>query len=144
MTMHWADLILILSLVIVASAVSYLLLLHRIRHIVTELHLKIADQLALVDDAIQALEARLDEYRAASELVESALSLESAVSEQEGTRDERGPEVVAPDIQAVIAAAAVAAIGPDAHIRSIKPATSSWSQQGRVLVQGSHNARARR
>jgi hypothetical protein len=143
-TMHWADLILILSLVIVASAVSYLLLLHRIRHIVTELHLKIADQLALLDDAIQALEARLDEYRAASELVESALSLESAASEQEGTRDESGPEVVAPDIQAVIAAAAVAAIGPDAHIRSIKPATSSWSQQGRVLVQGSHNARARR
>jgi hypothetical protein len=142
-TMPWADLILISVFVSAGSVVAYLVLLHKIRQIVVERHLKTADQLAALDDAIRALETRLAEHHAASQLIEAALRISDS-SSQDDTRDPKESEVVAPDIQAVITAAAVAALGQDIHIRSIKPATSSWSQQGRVLVQGSHNARARR
>jgi 6-phosphogluconolactonase/glucosamine-6-phosphate isomerase/deaminase len=141
--MHWADLILILTFVGAGFAVGYLILLHKIRQIVSERHLQVADQLAALDDAIRALETRLAEHHAAAELIAGAQSIIDSNSQDE-TRDQEQSEAVAPDVQAVITAAAVAAMGQDVHIRSIKPATSSWSQQGRVLVQGSHNARARR
>lgn len=143
MTMQLADLILILIFVGAGCAISYLLLLRRLRQIIVERDLKIADQLGALDDAIRALETRLAEHHAASELSEAAQVIADS-SPQDETRDEKELEMIAPDIHAVIAAAAVAALGKDAHIRSMKPATSSWSQQGRVLVQGSHNARARR
>jgi len=142
--MHWADLVLIVSLVAAGCAVSYLLLLRRIRQIVSERQLTIADQLAALDDAIRALETRLAEHHAVSELIEAAQGIGITASEQEESLAAEEPESLAPDIQAVIAAAAVATLGQDVHIRSMKPATSSWSQQGRVLVQGSHNARAGR
>lgn len=143
MTMHFADLIPISMLVTAGCAVSYLLLLRKIRQLVTERDLKIADQLGTLDDAIQALETRLAEQHAASELLEAAQLIADS-SPNDETREKKESEAIAPDIQAVIAAAAVTTLGQDVHVRSIKSATSSWSQQGRVLVQGSHNARARR
>ena len=143
MTIHWAELILIVTIVGAGCAVSYMLLLHKIREMVSERHLQIADQLAALDNAICALETRLVEHHTASELIQAA-QVTLGSTHQNEIRGEQESEVVAPDIQAVIAAAAVAALGPDVQIRSMKPATSSWSQQGRVLVQGSHNARARR
>jgi hypothetical protein len=142
-TMHFADLILISIFVAAGCAVSYLLLLRKIRQVVTERDLKIAEQLGTLDDAIRALETRLAEQHAASELMEAAqLIVDSSPKDEK--REEKEAEAIAPDIQAVIAAAAVATLGQDVHVRSIKSGTSSWSQQGRVLVQGSHNARARR
>lgn len=143
MTTHLVDLILILAFVVAAGTVGYLMLLYRLREIVTKRDLRIADQLAALDDAIHALETRLAEQHSASELITAAQSM-ADLSPQDVAQDYEESDAVAPDIQAVIAAAAVAALGQDVHIRSIKPATSSWSQQGRVMVQGSHNARARR
>lgn len=143
MTIHWIDLILILGFVAAGCAVSYLVLIRRIRELVTERHLEIADQLAALDDAIRALETRLAEHHAASELIDSVQRIADSIP-PDNARDTEESEAVAPDIQAVIAAAAVATLGQDLHIRSMKPATSPWTQQGRVLVQGSHNARARR
>lgn len=140
--MHWSELILMLIFAGAACAGGYLLLLCRVRRMVTERDLKIADQIASLDDAIRALETRLAEHHAATELIEAAQLVADSDPKDEG-EDEKQEEV-APDIQALIAAAAVATLGQDVHIRSIKPATSSWSQQGRVMVQGSHNARARR
>ena len=144
MTLHGADLVLMMTLVAAGCALSYLLLLRRIRQVVTERNLKIAGQLAALDDAIRSLETRLAEHHAASDLIEATLGMEAAAREHDEIQDAEESEVITPDIQAVIAAAAVATLGQDVHIRSMKPATSSWSQQGRVLVQGSHNARARR
>lgn len=143
MTMHWADLILVVAIVGAGCALSYMLLLHKLRRMVSERHLQMADQFASLDTAIRALETRLAEHRTASELIQAAQVDADSIHQNE-IRGEEESEGVAPDIQAVIAAAAVAALGPDVQIRSMKPATSSWSQQGRVLVQGSHNARARR
>lgn len=143
MTMHWTDLILIAAFVGAGYAVGYLILLHKIRRVLMERHLKLADQLAALDDAIRALESRLAEHHAGSKSLEDAQRIAGS-SSQEDTQDAEDSEAVAPVIQAVITAAAATALGQDVHIRSMKPATSSWSQQGRVLVQGSHNARARR
>ena len=58
-------------------------------------------------------------------------------------RNEEGTEI-APEIQAALAAAAVATLGPNAVVHSVKAATSPWTQQGRVLVQGGHNLRVQR
>ena len=143
MTMPWPDLIVILTFLVAACAVGYLLLLRKLRAIVTERHLQTADRLAALDDAIHTLEMRLAERLSASELIQAAQNMADSGLEDD-TRYVEESEAVGPDIQAVIAAAAVTALGQDVHVRSLKPATSSWSQQGRVLVQGSHNARARR
>ena len=143
MTLHWMDMIWIVGLVVVGSTASYVMLTRKIRQMVTARNLKIADQLASLDDAIRALETRMAEHHTAAELLDSSHG-ESSASEEPEIADAEERESVEPDIQAVIAAAAVTALGQDIHIRSMKPATSSWSQQGRVMVQGSHNARARR
>ena len=142
MTLHWTDLILILALVAVGSAAGYMLMLRKLRQIVADRQLKIADQLAALDDAIRALETRLIEHHTIP-VVNDAQLLAAAKNEQEEIRDAEETEYVAPEIRAVIAAAAVATLGQDAQIRSIKPAASPWSQQGRVMVQGSHNLRVR-
>jgi Flp pilus assembly CpaE family ATPase len=58
-------------------------------------------------------------------------------------------EPVIPEIAAVIAAAATAFVGAKPGTGSAKSAhaapdtTSAWSQQGRVVVQTSHNFRSR-
>jgi hypothetical protein len=143
-TLHWTDLILVLAFVAAGYAAGYLLLLRKLKQIVTERQLKIADQLGSLDDAIRALETRLAEYHALSAAPHLGDVGTIRAGEFEETQAQAAGESIAPEIQAVIAAATVAALGPDAHVRSVKPVTSPWSQQGRVLVQGSHNARAGR
>ena len=141
MTINWTDLFLILALVGAGCTVIFLLLLRKTRQLINDRHLRIADQLVALDDAIRAIETRLAE-RHAPELTPAKHSMADSTAQDQQRAEES--ETVATDIQAVIAASAVAALGRDIHIRSMKPATSSWSQQGRVVVQGSHNARARR
>lgn len=142
MTLHFTDLIVVLAFVAAGCAAGYLLLLRRLKEIVAERQLKIADQLGSLDDAIRALETRLAEHHVLSASADTNEASVDQANEQEETQT--AEESIAPEIQAVIAAATVAALGPDAHVRSVKPAASPWSQQGRVLVQGSHNARAGR
>ncbi|MGA8743492.1 MAG: hypothetical protein WB561_20040 [Terracidiphilus sp.] len=142
MALHWTDLILILALVAAGSAASYMLMLRKLRQIVADRQLKLADQLAALDDAIRALETRLVEHHMVP-VVSDAQLLAAARNEQDESQNADETQYVAPEIRAVIAAAAVATLGQDAQIRSIKAASSPWSQQGRVLVQGSHNLRVR-
>ena len=66
MTMHWTDLILVLVFVAVGCAAGYLLLLRKLKQMVAERQLKIADQLAALDDAIRALETRLAEQHSSA------------------------------------------------------------------------------
>ncbi len=144
MTLHWTDLILDLAFVAVGCAAGYMLLLRKLKQIVADRQLKVADQLASLDDAIRALETRLAGHHALSAETDPGVASTGQASELEETQPAGESETIAPETQAVIAAATVAALGPDAQVRSVKPAASPWSQQGRVLVQGSHNARAGR
>jgi C4-dicarboxylate-specific signal transduction histidine kinase len=147
--MYGTDLILILALVAVGFVLCYLLLLRKLRAIVNERQLKMADQLGALDDAIRALETRLAEHpakTAGTELLQVAANAESVNPEAEADEtadasDETGE--IAPEIQAAIAAATLATLGQNAAVRSVKAAPSPWTQQGRVMVQGGHNLRVR-
>jgi hypothetical protein len=143
-TLHWTDLILILAFVAVGSAAGYVLLLRKLKQIVLERQLNIADQLGSLDDAIRALETRLAKHHDLLAAPGPGHASAGLTGESEDTQGAAESESIAPEVQAVIAAAAVAALGPGAQVRAVKPVASPWSQQGRVLVQGSHNARAGR
>jgi predicted trehalose synthase len=143
-TLRWTDLILVLVVVAVGSAGGYVLLLRKLKQIVAERQLKIADQLGSLDDAIRALETRLAEHHALLAVPEPSDASTAQSGEFEEAPVTGESESIAPEIQAVIAAATVAALGTDVQVRAVKPVSSPWSQQGRVLVQGSHNARAGR
>jgi hypothetical protein len=143
-TLHWTDLILVLAFVAAGSAAAYLLLLRKLKQIVAERQLTIADQFSSLDDAVRALETRLAEHHALLAQPELREGNSVLAGESEETQVVGESESIAPEIQAVIAAATVVALGPQAHVRAVKPISSPWSQQGRVLVQASHNARAGR
>jgi len=124
--------------VFAGCAVCYGLLVRKLRQFVTERDLKIADQLGALDAAIQALETRLAEHRAASSAVEKQ---PSAAIRQDDARAEDAS--MAGEIKAVVAAAAGAVLRKNIAIKSIRAVPTPWLQQGRVLVMGSHNLRVR-
>ena len=140
MTLHGIDLIAIAVMIAGGLTGCYLLLWRRLRTTLVDRHMKMADQVGALDEAIRALEARLAEQPARTSLPERP----NGVGTVESASDFEGVGEIAPELQAVIAAAAVAAVGPDAVVHSIKPVPSPWTQQGRVLVQGGHNLRVRR
>jgi len=147
-TLLGTDLVVVLVVVAVGFAVSPLLLLGRLKAMMTQRQLKIADQLGALDDAIRALETRLTEHQVQAPVVE--LPTANASGSRPGqTVDGDSDEMeesgeIAPEIQAAIAAATVVALGPNAVVQSVKPVPSPWSQQGRVMVQGGHNLRVQR
>ena len=138
MTLLAADLSLMVLVVGAGCAVCYALLVRKLRQITRERDLKIADQLGALDAAIQALETRLAERRNPGP--EKTADSESAEIERE---DRAKGESIAGEIKAVIAAAATAVLHKNVAIKSVRSVPTPWSQQGRVLVQGSHNLRVR-
>jgi len=135
------DLIAITLLISAISAMYCVFLWWRVRALISERLLKIADQIGALDNAIRAMETRLAEHPPALPTNSQPVLSVAEVAESELAD---GNAQIDPEIQAVIAAASLAAVGPDAVLKSIKPATSPWTQQGRVLVQGGHNLRVRR
>lgn len=145
MTLLGMDLVVMLGVVVVGVAVSYWLLLSRLKEMLTERQLKLADQLGALDDAIRALETRLTEHQAQTVSLGQSQTGDSAAEKVDNSSDEFGESgEIAPEIQAAIAAATVATLGPNAAVQSVKPVPSPWSQQGRVMVQSGHNLRVRR
>jgi hypothetical protein len=146
-TLLGTDLVVLLAVVVVGFAVGYVLLMARLKAMITERQLKIADQLGALDDAIRALETRLTEHQVQvpeSAQPKPAADVHAATMNSAESDDSEESGEIAPEVQAAIAAATVAALGPDAVVQSVKPALSPWSQQGRVMVQGGHNLRVPR
>jgi len=150
LTLQGIDVIAIAVMIAGGFAACYVLLTRKLHMFVMDRQMKTAEQLGKLDDAIRALETRLAERilqptetgrpRKATSIEISAMAKDTENSED---RSERGSEV-APEIHAAIAAAAVAAVGPNAVVNSVKAVPSPWTQQGRVLVQGGHNLRVQR
>ena len=141
MTLHWADLALMLAMVIAGSAVSYFLAFRRFRQTALERQRELEHRVSTLTEVIRSLEVRWMEPAAASEsAAERATGSPAGKAGAEAAVQE---EAIAPEIQAAIAAAAVATLGPKAQVRSAKLVPSPWSQQGRVLVHASHNLRPR-
>jgi hypothetical protein len=94
--------------------------------------------------SVKALESRVAEFSRK----QNASSVESITAAVEGA-SETALQQPKPEMLAVMTAAATAFLGKTARIRSTKlvPAAagnvSPWSQQGRVIVQTSHNLRTR-
>jgi len=148
-TLHGSDLIAIAAMLGAGFAVCYALLLWKLRSLVKERQLRVADQIGALDEAIRALETRMAEHQQISsmEQLRAVASIEPshAVAADGDPADESEvSSEIAPDIQAAIAAAAVVALGPNAVVQSVTAAPSPWTQQGRVLVRGGHNLRVRR
>ena len=146
MTLHGTDLIAIAVLIALGFAACYLLFLRKLRATLTDRQMKIADQIALLDEAIHVLEQRLADQRSQVllEKPHSLAELENLHEIERAGSTEEEVSKVAPEIHAVVAAVAVAVAGSNAVVNSVKPVTSPWTQQGRVLVQGGHNLRVQR
>jgi hypothetical protein len=118
------------------------MVMRRLRRLAHDSQLKIADRLGALDEAIQALETRLAEHHAAE--TREVREITGAAADDRESTAEAGETAIDPQVKAAIAAASMAALGQNAVVKAVKPVSSPWSQQGRVLVQSSHNLRARR
>lgn len=102
-------------------------------------------QLAALSATVKALQHRVEELSRAMPPAREVESI-AAAAEGAGITELAAPK---PETLAVITAAATAFLGKAARIRSahLVPAAeeqvSQWSQQGRVIVQTSHNLRTR-
>jgi hypothetical protein len=148
MTMAWAAIAVIAAVAALVSAGVSFELLRRVRRMADRERV-LEGQLSLVDEAVCAIEARLGGEAVADERAGEGRSSAAAEAEREGMRGESIDAEIAPEIQAAIAAAAVVAAGERVRVHAMRLVKSeaernAWSQQGRVLVQTSHNVRARR
>jgi hypothetical protein len=136
----------IVSALALATAAVCVIFVRRGQRVALERMRSVEEQVAAVDDVVQMIEARMTEMHslwAASQPDAGGLQ---AIGTGEGAREQGEEPAMEPEIQAAIAAAAIAAAGPNARVRSAtlvksRDKASPWSQQGRVLVQSSHNLR---
>jgi len=102
-------------------------------------------QLSALAMRVKALEARVAEL-GRPQAAEAGRSEAAALNAAADSETESKPR---PEIMATIAAAATAFLGKTARIRSVQPlpadqdGAGAWAQQGRVIVQTSHNLRPR-
>jgi len=136
--LHGVNLAYVFALAAAGFAFVAFVLLRKLRQTVADNR----RQVASLTESVSALEARLAEFALAA-----AAPAEFADSALEPAQPHK--DFISSEIQAVIAAAAVAILGHKARLRSTRlvssqAGVSSWSQQGRVIVQTSHNLRFRR
>jgi hypothetical protein len=149
--LNWKDWAGIAVLVAAGWVLCYAVLRHTLRRAVSTRQMATERQLGNLAARLGELETRMTGLSqiphlqaAAAPEIETEIAL--ADTEQSLNREE---EEVTPEIMAVLAAAAAAFLGKKIRIVSAKrmnsplEVMSSWSQQGRVFVQASHNLRSR-
>ena len=158
MTIHWADFVLMVVIVAAGCGASYIVLLRKMRRAIEESHRELARRLTALTEAIPARQAgeavSSTDALTAQEIEGEAPPVEmgqapAARVEIEKTTIEEEMEELSPEIQVAIAAAAIAMLGNNARVRAARRipsrhVVSPWTQQGRVIVQSSHNLRTRR
>jgi len=157
-TLHWLDLALVVAIVIAGCGGSYLLLLGKLRPIMAENRRDMERRLAALTEAtMRRIAAPLEADSATDALAANEIETGPAAAGgrlsgptphleprvKEALQEEE--QIPAP-IQAAIAAAAIAVLGNHARVRAARRIPSSnvvspWTQQGRVIVQSSHNLR---
>ena len=148
MKLHWTDWAVVTVLAGAAWAAIWAGLSRALRRAVAERQRETERQLSAMATTVKALQARVTELGR----LQGARAQEGAVAAvSQGTEVEAGKkkEPVKPEIVAALTAAATAFLGKKARIRSAEllPAeqdsAGAWAQQGRVIVQTSHNLRSR-
>ena len=160
-TLHWADLAVMLLVVMAGCAVGYGLLERKLRRAVQESHRELERRLGALTEAILEHEPELAEVISSTDVLGAEeMDGDSAVTllEIQETPAARGQveepvaedrDEIAPEIQVAMSAAAIAMFGNNARVRAARripsrDVVSPWTQQGRVIVQSSHNLRTRR
>lgn len=147
MTLHGADLMVLMATAAAGCAIGYALSLRSGRRVLVDRQREMERRVRTLAEVVESLESRVSVDPAAQS---SAAGAEEIRAEDAATSLQNAePEPIAPELQAVITAAAVTALGPGARVRSAQAVSpqehvSPWSQQGRVTVQSSHNLRSRR
>jgi hypothetical protein len=145
-TLNFTDWGLILAIVASGCAVCYLLLLRKLRQSVLDRQREMERRVSMLAEVIRSLERRFgaeNEFAVAPDANPELTPASARPADHQTTS-----EIPVP-IQAAIAAAAVAVLGPNARVVSARPVppreeVSPWSRQGRVSVHASHNVRSRR
>ncbi|MGA2350353.1 MAG: hypothetical protein ABSF70_07970 [Terracidiphilus sp.] len=147
MALNLADFVLIAVLVGLGCALSYVGLWLMLRQSVAEQQATAQSQLSSLTGTLRTLEARITEL--SQPVAVSSVIEEEAVTLAAKQAVHPGKEEITPEVLVVIAAAVTAFLGKKVRIRSAKMMRSShmdvnpWSQQGRALIQASHNLRLR-
>jgi uncharacterized protein YcbX len=161
--LHWADLGLIVAIVIAGCGAVYFLVLGRLRRMLAENQRETERRLAALTEAmtmrstvstetvpgtdgLTATEIESEAGAGLADFVEARAEVREAPQSADATELEY--EQIPPEIKVAIAAIAIATLGNHASVRSARRVPSSdvvspWTQQGRVIVQSSHNLRTR-
>ena len=149
MTVNFLDFVLMAVLVVVGCALTYVGLWLALRSDALARQKATDAQLGELARALKALEVRIEKLTerpsTPSPVVAPVVAPAAVVAEAPRRNAE-----AAPDILVVLAAAVTAFLGKRVRVRSAKQLQSPyeivnpWSQQGRVVVQASHNLRLRR
>jgi hypothetical protein len=146
-----------MAIVVAGFAATWFLLLRKVRQVISESQREMERRLAALTEAIITHEPRLADFISSTDTLDAQeIEAESAVvvcakptaRVRVDQRPLQSEEEIAPEIQVAIAAAAVALLGKNARVREARSvpsrdAVSQWTQQGRVIVQSSHNLRSR-
>ena len=138
MKINWTDAAIATALAAASCAAIYAVLSRALRRAVAERQQSTDRELSALTAKVIVLQQRVAELSATS--VEAEQAADAIAGENMAGH-------VKPETLAVIAAAAATFLGKRARIRSLQavPATQdsagAWAQQGRVIVQTSHNMR---
>jgi hypothetical protein len=145
-TSNWAVAAIIVSALTLIAAALCIVMMRLSERRAIERQRVLEEQVGGVDEALQMIEARLTELHSAWAEPQQSQEVPAAATSDDAVPGQGEDPAIELEIQAAIAAAAIAAAGPNARVRSATLAksrdkASPWSQQGRVLVQSSHNLR---
>jgi len=147
MKVHWASLAVGAVFAAAGFAALYAALRRMLCQALDKRQMAAEQQIAALAAKVKALEARMAELNSLDDAGDARNEGASIAAAASASAPGRGR--VQPEMLAVITSAATAFLGKNARVRSARliPAAqetvSPWSQQGRVVVQTSHNLRAR-
>ena len=145
---HWTDLAIAAALVAAGCVAVYAGISRALRRAVAEREQSTQRQLQALAYSVMALQSRVAELGRQQLLSDHEGELASVSAATEGVPGEESRHVK-PEMLAAITAAATAFLGKKARIRSTRlmpdaqERAGAWAQQGRVVVQTSHNLRTR-
>lgn len=155
MALNGTDLVIVAGLFVFGCLTTYFCLRRMVTRVTSELQRKTQDELKAVRRTIAVLEARIAELSQTAAVPIAPLTPALTEKEELSSRVQLGTvipfpkrqtkEEVPPEVVVVIAAAVTAFLGKKVRIRSAKrlqtpyEIVNPWAQQGRVIVQASHN-----
>jgi len=142
--LHWTDLTVVTVLVSAGGLAIYAGLARALRRAVFERQRETERQLSAMTTTVKALQGRVAELGRLQ--AEQTQRDESLIAKSAENDPDAKAEPIKPEVVAALTAAATTFLGKKARIRSAQlqadESAGAWAQQGRVIVQTSHNLRS--